>query len=75
MREKGVKIKEIREGSINYPMGGVWPSPFSSKYLSIFSLDTLPVAVLFSNKRVASEALAFNTTKMHKTNTTVVIAI
>lgn len=51
-------------------MGGVWPSPLSSKhFLLTCSLDMDTDVFLFTNNRAADEALAFKSTRKHKAST------
>ena len=61
--------EKYREDKDAYPMGGVWPSPFSSMFLLTCSLDMETAPVLFTNKRAADEAPAFKSTRKHKAST------
>jgi len=71
--ENQKKFGEESEEKEAYPIGGVWPSPFSTRFLLCCSLDIIiftfinpPSLVLFI-KHLADENLApLNNTRKHK---------
>jgi len=67
LHKEGRKFGEESEEKEAYPMGGVWPSPFPTRFLLCTSLDIIIIITfILSNNRADENLAPFNITRKHK---------